>query len=137
MRFIMLSLERSHPFHSPELSERSVGIHIQPVINKSYRDQLGVLQKSKPGCGENKAVTQEEQEKGLEKRNKTVGGTRKCVCDGILFANVTVCVPDIHMRGIRLCVILVATVDANDNLLSAIMAYFAVFSNTSRITTNL
>lgn len=100
MRFITLSLEQSHPFHFPELSERSAGIHIQLVINKRYRDQLRVLQKSKPGCGENKAVTQEEQEKELEKRNKTVGVCVN-VCDGTLvFANVTVCVPDIHMRGI-------------------------------------
>lgn len=56
----MLSLEHGHPFHSlTEFSESSIGIHIQPVINKSYRDQLGVLWNSKPGGGGNKAVTHE------------------------------------------------------------------------------
>lgn len=71
MRFIMLSLEHVRPFHSlTELSESSIGIHIRPAINKSYRDQLEVLWNSKPGGGGNKTVTHEEQGKELEIRGK-------------------------------------------------------------------
>ena len=74
MRFIMLSLDHAHPFHSlTELSKSSVGIHNRPAINKSYRDQLEVLWNSKPGGGGNKTVTREEQE-------KRVGNNSVCVC---------------------------------------------------------
>lgn len=61
----MLSLEPIHPFHSlTKLFESSIGIHIQPVINKSYRDQLEVLWNSKPGSGGYSAVTHGHQENG-------------------------------------------------------------------------
>lgn len=115
MRFIMLSLEHVHPFHFlTELSKSSIGIHIRPVINKSYRDQLGVLWNSKPGSGGNKTVTHEEQEKSLEKINEHSGMWNVLIC-------VCMClhlyVPDVHIEGFRLCVILEATVDVNDNLL--------------------
>lgn len=68
MRFIMLSLEHVHPFHSPELSESSIGIHIRPVINNSFREQLGVLYSCKPGGGGNKAVIHKEKGKRVEKK---------------------------------------------------------------------
>lgn len=88
----MLSLEHVHPFHSPELSESSIGIHIRPVINNSFREQLGVLYSCKPGGGGNKAVIHKEEGKRVEKNAMRVME----YLYSSPFASVTVCVPGVY-----------------------------------------
>lgn len=74
----MLSLEHAHLFHSlSDLFRSSTGIHIQPAINKSYRDQLEVLLNSKPGSRRNKTVAHEELEKKDKAQSESVF---LCVC---------------------------------------------------------
>lgn len=98
MRFVMLSLEHGHPFHSlTELSESSIGIHIQPVINNSHQDQLGFYGIVSQAVEEIRLSLMNNMKNGREKETNTGQAcVNVCVMEYLCLYEFAF---DVHMRG--------------------------------------
>lgn len=91
MRFILLSLEHGHPFHS--LTKVS-GIHIQPVINKSNQDQLGVFGSKGQAVEEMLSLMDKKGWKG----EINTPSMCKCVCESLSLCDFLLVAVCVHTR---------------------------------------